>query len=181
MVYVCLILIGAFFPPSYRWACGNIVWGYSPAEATQVSAIASFHHPKGYAWGYIRLVSGDFHCIHYSNDYVWCYSCLVSWGLQRIRHSKSSNLDLHSLGERGFSVYLRVTSRVREFLCIILLSCIYLSVLIEEEHWVVWIYSVKCFYLCITILFLSPATTDIQRWIIRGDILGSQSSSSWLQ
>ncbi|KAA0202127.1 Superoxide dismutase (Cu-Zn)-like protein [Hyalella azteca] len=39
----------------FRWFCGNIVWGYAPSEATQVSAIASFHHPQGYAWGYIRM------------------------------------------------------------------------------------------------------------------------------
>ncbi|XP_063614256.1 uncharacterized protein LOC134787421 [Penaeus indicus] len=38
-----------------RWFCGSIGWGYSPAEARQVSAIASFHNPQGYAWGYIRL------------------------------------------------------------------------------------------------------------------------------
>ncbi|KAK7069333.1 hypothetical protein SK128_014470, partial [Halocaridina rubra] len=30
-----------------RWFCGSIGWGYSPAEATQVSAIASFHNPQG--------------------------------------------------------------------------------------------------------------------------------------
>ncbi|KAF2367020.1 Superoxide dismutase copper/zinc binding domain [Trinorchestia longiramus] len=40
---------------NFRWFCGNIVWGYAPSEARQVSAIASFHHPLGYAWGYIRM------------------------------------------------------------------------------------------------------------------------------
>lgn len=38
-----------------RWFCGSIRWGYSPAEARQVSAIASFHNPQGYAWGYVRM------------------------------------------------------------------------------------------------------------------------------
>ncbi|KAB7494606.1 hypothetical protein Anas_08737 [Armadillidium nasatum] len=38
-----------------RWFCGSIGWGYAPSEARQVAAIASFHHPKGFAWGYIRL------------------------------------------------------------------------------------------------------------------------------
>jgi len=38
-----------------RWACASIGWGWDPDEASQVSAIASFHHPGGYAWGYIRL------------------------------------------------------------------------------------------------------------------------------
>jgi len=44
-----------------RWACGNIRWGYSPSEARQVTAIASFHHPKGYAWGYIRFSQLVYH------------------------------------------------------------------------------------------------------------------------
>lgn len=38
-----------------RWYCGSIGWGYAPSEARQVSAIASFHYPNGYAWGYIRF------------------------------------------------------------------------------------------------------------------------------
>ncbi|XP_066945953.1 uncharacterized protein Rsod [Macrobrachium rosenbergii] len=38
-----------------RWFCGSIGWGFSPAEARQVSAIASFHNPQGYAWGYVRM------------------------------------------------------------------------------------------------------------------------------
>ncbi|XP_063847913.1 uncharacterized protein LOC135093003 [Scylla paramamosain] len=38
-----------------RWFCGSIGWGYSPAEARQVSAIASFHNPQGYAEGYVRM------------------------------------------------------------------------------------------------------------------------------
>ncbi|KAF0312829.1 Cell surface Cu-only superoxide dismutase 5 [Amphibalanus amphitrite] len=44
-----------------RWMCGNILWGYSPAEARQVTAIASFHHPHGYAWGYIRFSQLVYH------------------------------------------------------------------------------------------------------------------------
>lgn len=38
-----------------RWACSSIGWGWDPDEATQVTAIASFHHPLGFAWGYIRF------------------------------------------------------------------------------------------------------------------------------
>jgi len=38
-----------------RWACSSIGWGWDPDEARQISAIASFHHPNGYAWGYIRF------------------------------------------------------------------------------------------------------------------------------
>lgn len=38
-----------------RWACSTIGWGWDPDEASQVTAIASFHHPNGYAWGYIRF------------------------------------------------------------------------------------------------------------------------------
>ncbi|XP_050697419.1 uncharacterized protein LOC126985909 [Eriocheir sinensis] len=38
-----------------RWFCGSIGWGYSPSEARQVSAIASFHNPNGYAEGYVRM------------------------------------------------------------------------------------------------------------------------------
>ncbi|KAJ8709474.1 hypothetical protein PYW08_009478 [Mythimna loreyi] len=38
-----------------RWACSSIERGYSPSEARELRAIASFHHPGGFAWGYIRL------------------------------------------------------------------------------------------------------------------------------
>ena len=38
-----------------RWACASIGWGFSPSEAKEVRAIASFHHPDGYVWGYIRF------------------------------------------------------------------------------------------------------------------------------
>ena len=38
-----------------RWACSSIGWGWDPDEARQVTAIASFHHPNGYAWGFIRF------------------------------------------------------------------------------------------------------------------------------
>ena len=38
-----------------RWACSSIGWGWDPDEARQVTAIASFHHPNGFAWGYIRF------------------------------------------------------------------------------------------------------------------------------
>ncbi|CAB0029439.1 unnamed protein product [Trichogramma brassicae] len=38
-----------------RWACTTIERGYSPAEAREIRAIASFHHPNGFAYGYIRM------------------------------------------------------------------------------------------------------------------------------
>ncbi|KAG7190089.1 hypothetical protein KM043_006224 [Ampulex compressa] len=38
-----------------RWACSTIERGYSPAEASELRAIASFHHPDGFAYGYIRM------------------------------------------------------------------------------------------------------------------------------
>jgi len=38
-----------------RWLCGTLGWGYSPSEARQISGIASFHHPKGFAYGYIKF------------------------------------------------------------------------------------------------------------------------------
>ena len=39
-----------------RWSCSSIERGYAPGEARELRAIASFHHPLGYAWGYIRMV-----------------------------------------------------------------------------------------------------------------------------
>lgn len=38
-----------------RWACSSIERGYSPSEAREIRAIASFHHPKGFAYGYLRF------------------------------------------------------------------------------------------------------------------------------
>lgn len=38
-----------------RWACSSLERGYSPSEAREIRAIASFHHPKGYAYGYMRF------------------------------------------------------------------------------------------------------------------------------
>lgn len=38
-----------------RWACSTLERGYSPSEAREIRAIASFHHPKGYAFGYMRF------------------------------------------------------------------------------------------------------------------------------
>ncbi|XP_037029000.1 uncharacterized protein LOC119069178 isoform X1 [Bradysia coprophila] len=38
-----------------RWACSTLERGYSPHEAREIRAIASFHHPYGYAYGYIRF------------------------------------------------------------------------------------------------------------------------------
>lgn len=38
-----------------RWACSTLERGYSPQEAREIRAIASFHHPNGYAYGYMRF------------------------------------------------------------------------------------------------------------------------------
>ena len=38
-----------------RWACASVGWGFSPSEAKEVRAIASFHHPNGYVWGFVRF------------------------------------------------------------------------------------------------------------------------------
>ncbi|PSN32762.1 hypothetical protein C0J52_15463 [Blattella germanica] len=38
-----------------RWVCSSIERGYAPGEARELRAIASFHHPLGYAYGYIRM------------------------------------------------------------------------------------------------------------------------------
>ncbi|KAK6633156.1 hypothetical protein RUM43_012900 [Polyplax serrata] len=38
-----------------RWVCSSIERGYSPFEARELRAIASFHHPGGFASGYIRI------------------------------------------------------------------------------------------------------------------------------
>lgn len=40
-----------------RWACATIERGYSPAESRELRAIASFHHPLGFVYGYVRMVS----------------------------------------------------------------------------------------------------------------------------
>lgn len=41
---------------AFRWACSTVERGYSPAEASELRAIASFHHPQGFAYGYIKMV-----------------------------------------------------------------------------------------------------------------------------
>lgn len=38
-----------------RWACSTLERGYSPQEAREIRGIASFHHPKGFAYGYMRF------------------------------------------------------------------------------------------------------------------------------
>lgn len=38
-----------------RWACSSLQRGYSPQESREIRGIASFHHPKGYAYGYMRF------------------------------------------------------------------------------------------------------------------------------
>lgn len=38
-----------------RWACSTLERGYAPSEAREIRGIASFHHPLGYAFGYVRF------------------------------------------------------------------------------------------------------------------------------
>ncbi|XP_050455769.1 uncharacterized protein LOC126853760 [Cataglyphis hispanica] len=38
-----------------RWACSTIERGYSPTDASELRAIASFHHPQGFVYGYIKM------------------------------------------------------------------------------------------------------------------------------
>lgn len=38
-----------------RWACSSLERGYSPSEAREIRAIASFHNPNGFAYGYMRM------------------------------------------------------------------------------------------------------------------------------
>ncbi|CAG4945254.1 unnamed protein product [Parnassius apollo] len=38
-----------------RLACSSVERGYSPSEARELRGVASFHHPGGFAWGYVRL------------------------------------------------------------------------------------------------------------------------------
>nr|CAH7717996.1 unnamed protein product [Callosobruchus chinensis] len=38
-----------------RWACSTIERGYSPSEARELRAIASFHNPNGHAFGYMKM------------------------------------------------------------------------------------------------------------------------------
>ncbi|XP_065353050.1 uncharacterized protein Rsod [Cloeon dipterum] len=45
-----------------RWACATVERGYAASEARELRAIASFHHPGGFAYGYIKfsqLVHGE--------------------------------------------------------------------------------------------------------------------------
>lgn len=42
-----------------RFACSTIERGYAPSEAREIRAMASFHNPNGFLYGYIRMV-----CIH---------------------------------------------------------------------------------------------------------------------
>eukprot|EP00095_Tigriopus_kingsejongensis_P007890 snap_masked-scaffold720_size106930-processed-gene-0.10 protein:Tk07890 transcript:snap_masked-scaffold720_size106930-processed-gene-0.10-mRNA-1 annotation:"hypothetical protein L798_15715" len=44
-----------------RWACASIGWGFDPDEAREIRAVASFHHPNGYAWGYIQFSQVVYH------------------------------------------------------------------------------------------------------------------------
>lgn len=38
-----------------RWACSTLERGYSPNDGREIRAIASFHNPLGFAYGYIRM------------------------------------------------------------------------------------------------------------------------------
>lgn len=63
-----------------RYACADLVRGYSPSEAAEYRAIASFHHPDGYAWGYVRFVSfqqpTQSVIINYSYSFTKCFITL---------------------------------------------------------------------------------------------------------
>lgn len=51
----------------FRWACSTIERGYAPSDATELRAIASFHHPQGFAYGYIRMVMQIGKILRYEN------------------------------------------------------------------------------------------------------------------
>lgn len=38
-----------------RWACSTLERGYSPNEAREIRAIASFHNPNGHAYGFMKF------------------------------------------------------------------------------------------------------------------------------
>lgn len=38
-----------------RWACSTLERGYSPNEAREIRAIASFHNPNGHCYGYFKF------------------------------------------------------------------------------------------------------------------------------
>lgn len=38
-----------------RWACSTFDRSYNPKDTREIRAIASFHNPKGYAYGYMRF------------------------------------------------------------------------------------------------------------------------------
>lgn len=39
-----------------RLVCSTIERGYAPSEAREIRAMASFHNPNGFLYGYIRMV-----------------------------------------------------------------------------------------------------------------------------
>lgn len=45
-----------------RLVCSTIERGYAPSEAREIRAMASFHNPNGFLYGYIRMV-----CIKFIN------------------------------------------------------------------------------------------------------------------
>jgi len=42
-----------------RLMCSTIERGYAPSEAREIRAMASFHNPNGFLYGYIRMVCID--------------------------------------------------------------------------------------------------------------------------
>jgi len=56
-MYVFLLCPFSYFVSVFRWACSTIERGYSPTEASELRAIASFHHPQGFVYGYIKMVN----------------------------------------------------------------------------------------------------------------------------
>lgn len=45
-------------------------WGFSPSEASEIRAIASFHHPGGFLTGYVRMVLSCF-------VYLFSFACSI--------------------------------------------------------------------------------------------------------
>jgi len=45
-----------FINDGNRLVCSTIERGYAPSEAREIRAMASFHNPNGFLYGYIRMV-----------------------------------------------------------------------------------------------------------------------------
>lgn len=70
-----------------RLVCSTIERGYAPSEAREIRAMASFHNPNGFLYGYIRMV-----CIYL----IWlkCNNVFINY---RTKYCFLSILDSTSL------------------------------------------------------------------------------------